>query len=278
MTQLILVEGIPGSGKTSVAQFIAAWLATRGFETALYLEGDWNHPADFESAACLNRNQYEEIKAQFLQQAAFLDQQVTVRGRDYFLSYRQIEHEYGEQIPPALIDALARFEIYELPIGEFRRLLLQRWQSFADHAAQENRIYIFECCFLQNPLTMYLGRNAESVVSSQTFILEIAESIRILNPYLIYLYPENVEATLRSVARTRPSEWLDFVIAYHTQQGYGKVQGWQGFEGLVQFYELRQRVELELLGRLPFSTLAIRHLDWAQDYARIESGLREIFK
>jgi len=277
MTQLILVEGIPGSGKTSVAQFITAWLAARGFETALYLEGDWSHPADFESAACLNRNQYEEIKAQFPQQAAFLDQYVTVQGRDYFFSYRQIEHEDREQIPPALIDALAYFEIYELPIEKFRRLLLQRWQSFADHAAHENRIYIFECCFLQNPLTMYLGRNAESVVSSQTFILKIAESIRILNPYLIYLYPENVEATLRSVARTRPSEWLDFVIAYHMQQGYGKVQGWQGFEGLVQFYELRQRVELDLLNRLPFSTYAVRHIDWAQDYVHIESGLQKIF-
>ena len=145
MTQLIIVEGIPGSGKTSVAQFIAAWLAARGFEHALYLEGDWKHPADFESVAGLSADQYEELSARFPQQAALLDQQVTVRGSDYFLSYRQIEYEYGEQVPSALIQALARYEIYELPIGEFRRLLLQRWQSFTDLAVQENRIYIFEC-------------------------------------------------------------------------------------------------------------------------------------
>lgn len=273
MNRLILIEGIPGSGKTSIAQFIAAWLEARGLETGLYLEGNWSHPADFESVACLDANQYEEIKAQFPQQAAFLDQQVSILGRNYFFSYRQIEHEYQEQIPPALIEALAHFEIYELPLAEFRYLLLQRWRTFTEKTVQENRIYIFECCFLQNPLTMYLGRNAESVAASQAFVLEIAESIRVLNPCLIYLHPGDVEATLRRVAQTRPPEWLDFAIAYHTQQGYGKAQGWQGFTGLVDFYEMRQQVELELLTLLPFSVLTIEHTDWAKDYARIKKFL-----
>jgi len=213
MTQLILVEGIPGSGKTSAAQFIAEWLETRGFESALYLEGDWSHPADFESVACLNQREYQELLAQFPQYAAFLEQHVTIKDSDYFYSYHQIEYENSGQIPSIVIDTLANYEIYELPLIKFRRLLLQRWQSFADLASQENRIYIFECCFLQNPLTMYLGRNAESIADSQTFVLEIAESIRNLNPYLVYLNPGNVGTALQRVAKTRAPEWLDFVIA-----------------------------------------------------------------
>jgi len=273
MTQLILVEGIPGSGKTSAAQFIAEWLETRGFESALYLEGDWSHPADFESVACLNQREYQELLAQFPQYAAFLEQHVTIKDSDYFYSYHQIEYENSGQIPSIVIDTLAHYDIYELPLIKFRRLLLQRWQSFADLASQENRIYIFECCFLQNPLTMYLGRNAESIADSQTFVLEIAESIRNLNPYLVYLNPGNVGTALQRVAKTRPPEWLDFVIAYHTQQGYGKSHGWQGFEGLVKFYEMRQRVELELLTQLPFPVLSVQHSNRAQDYARIERFL-----
>jgi hypothetical protein len=277
MTHLILVEGIPGSGKTSVAQFVAEWLESHGFKTALYLEGNWEHPADFESVACLDADTYQQIKAQFPQQAEFLDQQVMVLGGDYFFSYRKIEYEHGDQVLPTLIESLARYEIYELPVDKFQRLLLQRWQAFAERAARGNRIYIFECCFLQNPLTMCLGRNVESIASSQTFILEIAESVKRMSPRLIYLHPGEVETTLRRVAQTRPPEWLDFVIAYHTQQGYGKSQDWQGFDGLVKFYEMRQRVELELLAQLPFTVLSVLHSDWGQDYARIEKFLARGF-
>jgi hypothetical protein len=277
MPRLIIIEGIPGSGKTNAAQFIAEWLEAYGFESALYLEGDWSHPADFESFACLNARQFQELKNQFPQYISFLDQQVTVQDSDYFFKYRWIEQEYADQVSSALIRALARYEIYELPIDEFRRLLLQRWRSFANLAYQENRIYVFECCFLQNPLTMYLGRNAESIVASQDFILEIAEIIRHLDPCLVYLNPGDVETTLSRVAKTRPPAWLDFVIAYHTQQGHGKVQGWQGFEGLVKFYEMRQRVELGLLAQLPFPLLKVQHTDWDEDYAYIESFLTSNF-
>ena len=273
MTQLILVEGIPGSGKTSAAQFIAGWLTARGFENALYLEGDWAHPADFESVACLDWAEYQQIKTQFSDQVEFLDQQVTVDDGNYFFSYRQIEHENEDQVPQSLIEALARYEIYELPIEKFKQLLKARWQAFASRAAQEEHIFIFECCFLQNPLTMCLGRNAETIESSQDFVLEIAERIRNLDPCLVYLNPGDVETTLQRVAQTRPPEWLDFVIAYHTQQGYGKVQGWQGFEGLVKFYDMRQQIELGLLARLPFPVLAVEHTGWDQDYAQIEEFL-----
>ena len=104
-------------------------------------------------------------------------------------------------------------------------------------------------------------------------ILETAEIVRHLDPILIYLHPGEAGETLRRVAQVRPQEWLDFVIAYHTQQGHGKAQGWQGFEGMVKFYEMRQAIELELLAHLPWRSLLVSHLDWAQDHARISAYL-----
>ena len=53
-TKLILVEGLPGSGKTTTAVFVADWLKEHGMETAVFLEGSLDHPADFESVACSN--------------------------------------------------------------------------------------------------------------------------------------------------------------------------------------------------------------------------------
>jgi hypothetical protein len=273
MTKLILVEGIPGSGKTSAAQHIAAHLAGCGFETALYLEGDWDHPADFESVACLDADQFRQLKVRFPQQSEFLDSQVQVQDGDYFLSYHKIAHEFQDRIPPTLIEALSVYEIYELPVAKFRRLLLRNWREFATNAAQGNQVYIFECCFLQNPLTFYLGRNDEPLPDAQAFVLELADSIQSLETRLVYLHPGEVADTLQRVAAERPPEWLELVISYHTQQGHGLSQGWQGFEGTVKFYQMRQSIELDLLEKMPFPALCLKHTTWDQDYTRIEQFL-----
>jgi hypothetical protein len=273
MTKLILVEGIPGSGKTNTAQYITSQLSSSGIETALFLEGDWDHPADFESVACLDTAQVQELKNRFPQHVGFLDSQVRVQDGDHFFSYQRIAHENHGQIPPALVEALSIYEIYEQPVEKFRRLLLKRWREFAASAAQGTQVYIFECCFLQNPLTFYLGRNDESLPDTQAFVLELAHSIQFLEPRLIYLHPGEVAATLQRVAAERPPEWLDLVIGYHTQQGHGLAQGWQGFEGAVKFYQMRQSIELDLLPEIPFPTLCVKHTTWEQDYVQIEQFL-----
>jgi hypothetical protein len=70
-----------------------------------------------------------------------------------------------------------------------------------------------------------------------------------------------------------PACWLEFVIAYHTQQGHGKAAGWKGFEGMVKFYEMRQAAELDLLPRLPWRQIVVPHVDWALDRQDIKEFL-----
>lgn len=277
VSKLVLVEGIPGSGKTTAAQFIRDWLAQYGAQSALFLEGDLDHPADFESVACLDEGQYVRLLEQFPDQRDFLEAQSSVQEGERFFSYRKLLLEFGKQLPDGLVQALAQYEVYELPVEKYHRLLLERWQTFAGRAAQSDDVYIFECCFLQNPLTMYLGRHDAPLEAARGHILEIAALLRPLEPVLIYLHPGEAGETLRRVARVRPQEWLDFVIAYHTQQGHGKAQGWQGFEGMLRFYEMRQAIDLELLPHLPLDSLLVAHTDWEQDQARIAAYLETRF-
>ena len=276
-SKLVVVEGIPGSGKTTAAKFIRDWLAGQGAQTALYLEGDLDHPADFESVVCLTESEFIGVLKQFPHSQRILEKQSVIRDGERFINYRKLQLEFAEQLPDQLIRQLSQYEIYELSIAKFHRLLLERWQEFAAHAAQSDDVYIFECCFLQNPLTMYLGRHDAGLAAAREHILETADIIRSLHPILIYLHPGEAGETLRRVAQVRPQEWLDFVIAYHTQQGHGKAQGWQGFEGMVKFYEMRQAIELELLPHLPLDTLLVPHMDWEQDQARIAGYLSAHF-
>lgn len=267
-TKLILVEGLPGSGKTTTAVFIANWLQERGVDTAVFLEGDLNHPADFESVACLDEQTYTDLLTRFPGEVDLLQSQVIQDGEDTFFRYRALQQSYPH-LPESLINTLAQHEIYEQPVPTFQRLLRRRWHRFAATAVTGDTTFIFECCFLQNPLTMLLGRHDEPVQVAEAFVLELAEVVRGLRPCLIYLNPGDVRAILSKIAGERPSAWLDFVIAYHTQQGHGRAMGWQGFDGLVQFYEMRQAIELGLLPRLPFPHLLLPYTDWAQNQAHI---------
>ena len=64
-TKLIMVEGIPGSGKSSTARFITESLQSQGIQHELFLEGDFDHPADCESMACFTQATFNELLAKY---------------------------------------------------------------------------------------------------------------------------------------------------------------------------------------------------------------------
>jgi hypothetical protein len=274
-TKLVIVEGIPGSGKTTTAQFVRDWYDQQGAIPHLYLEGDLNHPADYESVACLDQNEYTGLIARHGEQKALLEHSVDVKGHDSFFSYRKLKNEYGDQVPEALLTELARYDVYELPLEKYTRLIMDRWAEFLSRSVGQDEVYIFECCFLQNPLTTLIGRHNSDISAAQATIAQLARLIERFYPVLIYLKPGNVRETLSRVAQTRPQTWVDFLIFYFTRQGYGQAHGLQGFDGVVQFYEMRQAIELDISTRLAWPKLLIDNPDgnWPQHYEQIAGFL-----
>ncbi len=275
MSKLILIEGIPGSGKTSTARFVCERLEQQGRQPALFLEGDWNHPADYESVACLDQREYARLQRQFPAHVDFLSQHARLKNGEWFFSYRKMQQEHAEQAPEALFEALACFEIYDLPAEKHQRLMRHGWQSFAARALDDDFTYVFECCFLQNPTTTLLARHNFPVEAVHRHIMGLADIIQPLQPRLIYLAPQNPRATLEEIRRERPQEWADYVSAYLTGQDYGKAHRLDGFEGVIQFYEMRQALELEFLPELPMPSLVMTDApDWDRRHQYIESFLK----
>ena len=277
-TKLILVEGIPGSGKTSAARFVCDWLASHGRRPRLFLEGDWQHPADFESVACLDDAEYAALREQFPAQTDFLAQHARHENGEWFFSYRQLQHEHSEQ-PETLFENLAHFEIYNLPAAKHCRLLLQNWRKFVAEALAQDCVYVFECCFLQNPSTTLFAYHNLPAEAVQQHILTLADSVRPLAPRLVYLARRDVGATLAAVRRERPPEWAEFVTWYLTGQDYGKAHALSGFDGVSAFYAMRQAFELALLPALPFPAAAIADENaWDARYAALTAFLGEQVK
>ena len=158
-SRLILVEGIPGSGKTSTATFIQKWLDERGFANRLFLEGDLDHPADYELVAYFSRPEYEQFLIVNETSRLQLEEFSSFNGGDCFVAYRKLEQAHREDLPEGLIDDLARRDVYEIQHPDtYYRLTLERWKAFTEAALQAETTCVFECCFLQNPLTMLLAK------------------------------------------------------------------------------------------------------------------------
>jgi len=65
-SKLILVEGIPGSGKTTIAKKISAYFRDMGVNTITYAEGE-AHPADLGWIACIPIERYNYLLAYYPQ-------------------------------------------------------------------------------------------------------------------------------------------------------------------------------------------------------------------
>ncbi len=85
--KLFLVEGLPGSGKTTTAEALTRLLQEQQINTRLHIEGDLNHPADYESVAYLTLGEWTDFQSKY----ASLDVlRFTEVFNDYVLiSYRQ---------------------------------------------------------------------------------------------------------------------------------------------------------------------------------------------
>ena len=270
-TKLIIVEGVAGSGKTTTAQHIYDKLRERGVVAELYLEGNTDHPADYEYTACLNKNQFNELLHLYPGERDTILACTDNQDGDYLFCYgRMYVMEGGEQAVPskrdamnAIIQHVRPYDIYDgLPIEKYRELLLRRWGQFGACAAAEEKVYIFECCFLQNTLCAMLVRHHAARRDTLSFIQDLADRVRKLEPVLFYYDQSDLQEAIERAARTRASSWYEGFLHYHTSQGYGLAHGLTGLEGCIEVLRERKSIEKEVLQLLSWKHIILDNSEY----------------
>ncbi len=276
-TKLIIVEGIPGSGKTTTAKYIKELLDKAGIDNELYNEGNLNHPADFEAVACLNEDQYKNLLLKYQSCEKFLCDNVINKADNYFFQYGKLKNEKHEELSRELFDDIIKYDVCDgLSLEKYDRLTLERWREFAEQASREDKVYIFECCFIQNPAVVMLARHFADKSFIAKHILQVENIIRKLNPQLIYFYQDSVRETIARVAEERDKSWINFVIEYICNQAYGKKSGISGFDGVIKFFEDRRNLELDIFEKLEIDKILLNNSEynWQNRYKEIEEFLR----
>ncbi|RZT15503.1 hypothetical protein [Fictibacillus sp. BK138] len=276
-TKLILVEGLPGSGKTTTALKISKILTKQGVPNILFVEGDLDHPADFEGVACLSKKEYEDLLESHKHEKNIIESMTVNRDDDFYLYYaKQLSEDVN--ISDNLLDDIEKHDVYKLPIDRFSDILLGQWERFGRKAEADDQVYIFECSFLQNPLCTYLARDDRSYLEIKKFILSLYERIEHLEPLLIYCDQQDVSGSFLKVKEERSQGWYDFSVWYYTQQQFGKNRMLQGIDGVLRFLHERKEIEHHLLAELGIYKLFLNNHSRESSKEEIEQYFKHVFK
>lgn len=275
--RLILVEGIPGSGKTTISKKIKKHLINKGLEVLLYNEGDM-HPADMAWNALLNMDEYNNIIDEYKTHEKIIKENSIFEDDYVILAYTKLGFHRKQN---KLMNFLEEREIYDgrVSADTFKQIHLKRWKKFGEEMkVNKNKIVIFECSFLQNHVNELLAIHDKDFDYIRDYLNELIGTVTELKPKLIYLNQASIKETINRVAKERVSHnkdmypgWLETSIEYFKNSSYGKRNNINGFDGLIRYFEKRQEIELGIIKSLALDKLIIYNKNY--DYENIENTI-----
>jgi len=250
MNRLILIEGIPGSGKTTTAERLYETLKAEGYKVKQFSEGDL-HPADLSWMAILTDNEFSDVINEYPELEEKIRRRSRLEGNMALVAYTLLGLDQGSDLYKYL--ASKEINASNADLEAFKSAHLSRWKQFVEES-DPHTIYIFECVLLQNHMTyLMLDYQAEEALIKDYF-KDFMDIIRPMSPILHYLAPVSVDQAIRHVARVRRPEyqdrnniWIDRVVDYVEKTPYFITQGLKGIEGFIDFCGVRQRLEKNIL-------------------------------
>lgn len=260
LSRLTLIEGIPGTGKTTTSKKFKE----RYPEINVYQEGDL-HPADLAWQSVFSYKEYEQLLEKFPTYKDVIEKH-SQKEEYVIVAYTLVMMELKLEREHPLHKALESKEVYRnATFGEFKELHFKRWKNFKREGS-----FLFECTFFQNHISELILNYQKSKSEIIEYLKEMISNVKDLEPTIIYLYTSNVEKTISEVAKTRPGgngwpPWIELVKEYLSNSN--KFKRKVTLKEVYDFFEERIEIELEALALLD---VEYEIIDVTNDYKKIE--------
>ncbi|MCL2707716.1 MAG: hypothetical protein FWF03_01230 [Defluviitaleaceae bacterium] len=237
-SRLVLVEGLPSTGKTTNARFINIQLERSCIDARWIHEVALPHPALFFDEAGLTYGEYAKLKEKHPETAGFLDSKAEFRANTVGINPTELKWEFSNKINGNIYGALSEYDVWKFPPDKYIKFALDKWARFTETALKKrDEVQIADSAFFQYQIFKFL-LSGSPVQMLQDFVGRLFEIVRPLNPRLIYLYRENTEATIDFLENDRGTQFLEKIWERDKEQPYyaKKPPGAEGFKRFLRDY------------------------------------------
>ena len=237
-SQLIMLEGLPSTGKTTNARFIHIQLERNDINAEWIHEVAMPHPVLFFDEVGLTYDEYDRFLKVYPKASDVLNKIAVFKKSTVGIHLPEIQWNYKDEIGEEIYQALVAFDAWNFPLDVYKQFALEKWAHFAEKALQNrNKVYIIDSAIFQFQIFTFLFKN-RPYEELQNFIDQITDIIQPLKPYLIYLYRENTETTIDYLENDRGTSYLEYIWNRDKAQPYyaGKPPGAESFKQFLRDY------------------------------------------
>ncbi len=208
MNRLIMLEGLPGTGKTTNSYKLYEQLARNGRTVRWLHEVSQPHPTLFFSEACLTKEEYRLFTEKYPDVAETLSGIAEIRKTTVGIDYLTAARRLPGQEKAAWYQELLQHDVMEFPLKNYEPAAYEKWEAFVNAALQDDTIYILDSSIFQYQIFTYLLSGAE-YRRLAGFVRGIMNMLSPLYPALIYLYRESTMDSIDFIKEQRGIQDLE---------------------------------------------------------------------
>ncbi len=255
-SRLIMLEGLPSTGKTTNARFLHTQLERNNINTKWIHEVTMPHPVLFFDEIGMTYDEYNRLIETYPKAANILNNIAVFRKSTIGVHLPEILWNYKDKIGDDVYQALQEFDVWKFPLEKYKKFALEKWAFFIEKALKNyNEVYVIDSAIFQFQIFTFLFQN-RSYEELQSFIDELIKIILPLKPSLIFLYRENTEATIDYLENDRGTSYLEYLWQRDKAQPYYKSKP-HGAESFKQFLRDYANMVNFLFDKFPASKLSV---------------------
>ncbi len=237
-SQLIMLEGMPSTGKTTNARFIQMQLERNRIHANWIHEVTMPHPVLFFDEVGLTYDEYEQFIKTHPEVSDIFNNIAVFKKSTVGIHLPEIQWSYSDKIGENVYQALLEFDVWNFPLDLYKKFALEKWAYFAEKTLRSrNEVFIIDSAIFQFQIFTFLFKN-RPYKELQSFTKQIVDIIKPLNPCLIYFYRENTELTIDYLENDRGTSYLEYIWQRDKAQPYyaDKPPGAESFKQFLRDY------------------------------------------